>query len=361
MYPYSQMKLLNLYIVHSVHLENRLKYLNVTISMIKKLAEEQGLTVDIHLVKEPTKEQIEENIEAFNKKVNYDKEDDEQFNNVINSLNVNQISNIEKHKAIYKTIVKKDENNKELHFIIEDDVLIGEDYVHNVKQLFSVLKDDKLTDWDILFTCIAEIETNMPIGLKNSRNQYKFLLSKSSYFIRPRIASKLYEYLEIYKYSLKHGIAKYIWNNKDLKACVLNKHTFLEGSKLGLFTTSVNNSNFLYQNSQFINLARLTTNDIITDEILKEAHTLFQQLEKFENPDVLHTMGVLYYKRKEWGKAKQFMTEACEMMQKHNGYISKGSEILNNAINIYQYDQSLLEECKTKVSKYSAVMASRVY
>ena len=220
---------------------------------------------------------------------------------------------------------------------------------------------EKLVAKDILFTSLADLDSNVPLALKDSRKHYKLLLTTSTYFIRPYLADKLYTYLDVYKLQLKHGIGYYIWKNKDVKACVLNKHTFLEGSKLGLFPTSVNNSNFLYQNSQFIALAKLTTASEISDDMLKEADKLFEILEKFENPDVLHTMGVLYYKRNDWTKAKQYMTQACEMLQKHHGYVSKSSEILNNAINIYQYEQVLLEECKKKTSKYNADNHSLVF
>jgi uncharacterized protein HemY len=71
-------------------------------------------------------------------------------------------------------------------------------------------------------------------------------------------------------------------------------------------------------------------------------------------------MGVMYYKRKEYDNAKKYMTEACDKMRDNYGYVSKASEILNNAINIYQYDQKQLEECKKKVSKYSVEVASGI-
>lgn len=356
------MKVLNLYIVHSEYLKNRVKYLNVTIDMIKKLAEEQKLNLNVNLVKEPTKEYIEEHVDDFNKKVKYEKEEgalaDEQFNNSINVLNVNQISNLEKHKLILGAIANKSDN--ELFFIIEDDVLVGEDYIHNIKTLFKGLQEEKLTNWDILFTGQADMEKNVAIDLVDSRKNYKFLLCKSSYFIRPATAKKLADYLEIYKYTLKNAISKFVWDNKSLRSCIINKHTFLEGSKMGLFTTSVNNSNFLYQNSQFVALAKITTNEQITDEMLAEAEQIYKGLEKFENPDILHTMGVIYYKRKDYCNAKKYMSEACEKMQLGFGYISKSSEILNNAINIYQYDQAHLEECKNKVSKYNP-QSTKVY
>lgn len=360
----SKMKVLNLYVVHSEYLKNRLKYLNVSIDMIKKIAEEQKLQVHINLVKEPTKEYVEEHVEEFNKKVKYEKEEgilaDEQFNNSINVLNVHQISNLEKHRVILAAIAAITNRQDELHFIIEDDVLVGEDYVHNIKTLFQALREDKLTEWDILFTGQADMEKNAAIALRDSRTNYKFLLCKSSYFIRPATAKGLAEYLEVYKYTLKNAISKFVWDNKQVRSCVINKHTFLEGSKMGLFTTAVNNSNFLYQNSQFVALAKITTNEQITDEMLKEAEQIYKSLEKFENPDILHTMGVIYYKRKDYDNAKRYMTDACEKMQSGFGYISKSSEILNNAINIYQYDQVQLEECKKKVSKYNQ-QSTQVY
>jgi hypothetical protein len=47
------------------------------------------------------------------------------------------------------------------------------------------------------------------------------------------------------------------------------------------------------------------------------------------------------------------MTDACNKLKENNGYVSKSSDILNNAINIYQYEQTMLDECKKKKSKYS--------
>lgn len=320
--------------------------------MIKRLAEEKQMTVNIKIITDPTKEDIEHNVEEHNKRVKYDKEEgvyaDNQFNQTINVLNTHQISNIEKHRILYNHIQKEDE----LHFVIEDDVLVGEDYIQNIKELFDQLANNKLSDWDILFTCLSDVD-NGSLNLRNSRDNYKLLLSKSSFFIRPHIAKQLAQYLEVYRYTLKNAISKFIWDNKSVKSRVLNKHTFLEGSKMGLFTTSINNSNFLYQNSSFMELARIAANETITDDMVTQAEKIYKTLEKLDNPDVLHTMGILYYKRKDYENAKKYMTESCEKIQSGFGYLSKSSEILNNAINIYQYDQMYLEECKTKQSKYS--------
>ena len=349
------MKTLNLYLVHSINLTNRLKYLNSTIEILKKTIEDIGYNINIIIIKEPSREFIEKNIDLYNKRVKYNKEEgdkaDEQFNDLIQTLNACQISNIEKHRGVLNNI----KNPHELHFVLEDDVLVGEDYINNIKELFVNLYENKINDWDILFTCIATIEHDKPINVIDSRQQYKFLINKSSYFITPECAKKLYDYLDIFRHNLKTAISKFVWDNKDIKSFVLNKHTFMEGTKMGIFPTSLNYNNFLFQNINYVRLTTITNLNEISDEKLKEALEHYKHLEKLNNPDSLHALGIIYYKRNEFDNAKKYMIEACEKLETNQGYVSKGSEILNNAINMFQHEQCLLEECKKKKSKYSPI------
>lgn len=347
------MRVLNIYLIHTIQLANRTPYINKTLDIVKKLAEQNNMNAKIHIIHHPSVEAIEANIEQYNKMVKFEKEtgenSDEQFNTFVLPLNVSQISNIEKHKEVYKRIV----DDNELHFVIEDDVLAGDDYIANTGKLFESLGNKTIADWDILFTCMASIEKDKPLGVRNSRDQYKFFICKSSYFIRPAIASRLLKYFEVLRYNLKIGLSKYIWDNKDVRSYVLNKHTFIEGSKIGIFPTSINNTNYLHQNFHFVKLANISNNSEITDDMFKEATELYKNIKELESPDVLHTMGLIYFKRKDYDEAKKYMMDACIKLKTGHGNISKNSEILNNAINMYQYDQPYLEECKNKISKYA--------
>ena len=47
------------------------------------------------------------------------------------------------------------------------------------------------------------------------------------------------------------------------------------------------------------------------------------------------------------------MTLATINLKNNLGYISKSHEIINNTINIYKYEQLLLDYCKKNKSKYS--------
>ena len=55
----------------------------------------------------------------------------------------------------------------------------------------------------------------------------------------------------------------------------------------------------------------------------------------------------------KFDEAKKYMEEACDKLKTGHGNISKNCEILNNAINMFQFDQPQLEECKKKKSKYA--------
>jgi len=347
-------KILNIFIIHSDELTNRVKYINSTVEMIKGICEKKGFSVNVSSINEPNKNFIDNKINIYNSRVKYEKEEgelkDDQFNNLINNLNVNQISNIEKCRSALNMINKGDE----LYFIMEDDVLIGTDYIDNLNTLISKLSDESIspTDWDILFTCMATID-NDSLKLVDSKDMYKFLVSKSSFFINAKTAKKLYEYLEIFKYNLKIGISKFIWNNKEIKSKVLNKHTFLEGSKMGIFPSSINGNNFLYQNMHFVNLAKLSNNDVITDDIARDALNIYKEVKNLDSADILHTMAIIYYKKGDFEESKKYFIDAYTSLVNNKGILSKSSEILNNAINIYKHDQKFLEECKKNKSKYT--------
>jgi tetratricopeptide (TPR) repeat protein len=349
------MNKLNLYVIFSQHLDDRLKYINSTIDFIKKKTELQSYEFNINVITEPSKEFIDKNIEAFNKRVNYEKYPDtvenKEFNTLIHPLNSYQISNIEKHREIYRHIMNKSEN--ELHFIIEDDVVVGQEYITNIDILLKRFKENTLNDWDILFTCLPSMKQNETMQLLSTRDHFNIFLSKSSYFIRPSVCKKLLEFTEKFKFTLKNSISRFVFENTDIRSMFLNKHTFLEASKIGIFPSTINPNNFLFQNNQFIALTSISNKTELCDKDIEEAEKLYESTKHMNSADILHIMGIIYYKNKDYANAKKYMTDAVMSLKNNKGYLQQNSEILNNCLNMYQYEQNLLDECLQKQSKYS--------
>lgn len=346
----------NLYVIYSPHLENRQKYINSTIDFIKKSCEKQEFVFNINVIADPSKEFIDKNIEAFNKRVKYDKYTEDtkanrDYNALIHPLNSCQISNIEKHREIYKHVMNQPDDD--IYMVIEDDAVVGQEYIQNIELMLKKLKENTLDAWDILFTCLPSVNQEGKMRLVPIKDVYTTLMCKSSYFVKPSLCKQLYEYTDVFKFTLKNGLSRFFYENPHVNAMFLNKHTFLEASKIGIVPSTINPNNFLFQNNQFIQLTNISNKGDITPEDIKEAERIFENCKSMESADISHVMGVIYYKCNDYNNAKKYMTDAVSILKKNKGYLQQNSEILNNCINIFQFEQAGLEECMKVTSKYS--------
>tara|TARA_B110001450_G_scaffold188289_1_gene176361 strand:+ start:4963 stop:5982 length:1020 start_codon:yes stop_codon:yes gene_type:complete len=338
------MNKINIIVIYTKKLTNRSHYINSTLAFLKNIIEKNGYNTNIIISSKPDEEDILKDIDQYNKRVNYDKEDNERFDNLIISLNTSQISNIEKHRNALNLT-----KENELNLIIEDDLIISKDYIDNINDLF---KNIDLKS-DILITSDFLNNNNNDLELINFNNYNKVLLTKSSYLINKNTANKLYNYLNIFKYDMKIALTKFIIDNKDLDVKLLNKCTFLEGTKVGIFLSSTKNKNFLSQNGNFIEFVKIVNNTTINDEMYNKACELYNTLEYLDNAEIIHIYGILQYKRGNINEAKEYMKDAVLKLYKNFGFYSKTNDILNNSINISRHNQSFLDECKNKRSKYS--------
>ena len=340
-------KKINIIVIYTKSLNNRTQYINSTLTFLKNLFEKYNIIVDIIIIDNPNYDDILNDIEKYNKRVNYDKIENCEYNNHIIPLNPNQISNIEKQRnALLKV------TNEEYNLIIEDDVIISKDYIDNIELLIKNI--NILDNIDILITSDFIYNENKNVELISFKEYDKILLSKSSYFINKKTADKLIQGTDVFKYDYKVFLTKFLKENNDnIDIKILNKCTFLEGSKVGIFGTSLKNKNFLSQNSQYIELAKLVNFNILDDKIIQNATNIYKSLENLENPEIDHMYGLLYYKSNDINNAKHYLNKAIFNIKKNNNYCSKSNEILNNAINIYKLDQEYFDECIKFKSKYS--------
>ena len=360
---------LNIYLVYSEELENRQSTINSAISLVKDICQQKNVEMKLHIISEPGKDYINKHISTFNSRVNYDKfADGNLYNDLIMPLNVCQISNFEKHRYIYKLIMEntKDSDSgnssnssdtgiKEIHMIMEDDLIILKDYVNNIGMLIDDLNtpsEDPNDDWDILFNCLNVV--NNPEKFININQLYNIIISKSCYIIKNRkLCEKLYEATNTFKLNIKLTLSKFIKDN-NYKAISYNKITFIEGSKLGLYPSAVNPNNYLFLNNNYISLKQLSEKKELTEEDIKNAEKIYSESLNIASIDIQSLMGTIYFNYKDYKKAKEYMYTSLNNLKKCKGYsIMKNNEMLNNTINIYKYDQDMLAECIQHKPKYS--------
>jgi GR25 family glycosyltransferase involved in LPS biosynthesis len=337
---------IDIYVIKSEHLKKRCNMLSSTLDLIYNMMTKYNYKVKIINVLTPTIQDIENNLGEYDKKINLNNDEitDPDFKAAQVKFNLAQLSNLHKHIHAYEIIKKSTTKH---NFIIEDDIILLEDHKNNFDDF---LKSLHSFDYDVLLTCLAMNEDNKSkINIIPIKNYFKILLTKNSYFITPSTAEKLSEYMNVIRFPMKLSLSKFLFDNKDtLKLYILNKHTIFEGSKLGLFPTSVNTNNYLLQNNSYITLATMYNNN---EQDLNKVYKHYMDFGK-DNPDFLHILGLLYYKNKRYKEAIDFLKLAVINFKKNDGYMVQYNETINNCINIHQLYQDDIKDCFNKKGLY---------
>ena len=304
------------FILTSNRFNNRKKYIDTILQYIKD--EFDIITID-------------KDIEYTNK-TKLQQTGIEDFDKSIVNINKHMADNIERHRLVYNAI---DEN--ETCMVLEDDNVMLNEHLSHIKE-FIKIKDTIMKDYDIgIIGLSTQNNDSVPLELINYRltGNPNIIASKSAYMITGKLAKKLYENFNEHKYSMRVQLSKYIYDNVDVKVGIVNKHLFLEGSKIGILPSSFNKNNLLIFNPDYIKLLQLMNKN----GSVKDAETIFQRLTTINSADANHLMGICYHKNNMNDKAFEYFEKAFQLLKDQKGYIGKDSEILNNCINIYQYNQ----------------------
>lgn len=316
------------FVIHDPRLTNREHYMNSTINKLNKL----DSNIDFEIVYQ----KIDLTQEQISLKTRLQKIGDEQFDKLLTPINKFHIDNIENHRSIYKHMIDK---NISEAWIFEDDTVLSSEHTEYMKEFLSI---NKPSDFHMIITGFSTLnaphESFKFLDLKDYYPMHKVLPSKASYIITLSLATKLYEYTSIYRYPMKGMISKFLFDNKEnIKCYMANRYLLLEASKIGLLPTSINHSNILVFNPEYIDLVKLLHNRDNID--LSKAKAIFEKMKVLNSPDVYHIMGIIYNKKQMYEESKECFEQAVKILHTQKGYIGRNSDILNNCINSFQYNQ----------------------
>ena len=324
---------INIYLIITEKLfPTRNKYTTSSVEKLCNILNNNNISTSVLKVSKPDTEDLNADIL---KEVKLEKTGIENIDKFLSVISLEHISNIKKHISCYEKIAN---SGKDYNLILEDDILITKDYEENILHMINDCLELHINDWDILFCCISTQGTPLANNiLSDVYDMYNTLPAKSAYFIKNSIASQLISYIEKLQYSMRGLLNRFIIKNKNkFKFKMYNKHTILEGSKIGLFPTTINNNNILFQNTDYMNLMKLLNSKPLTLVEYDKAKTIVNNLSQLQSPDVYHIMGIICHKINNHKEALEFFEKALKITKEKNGLISKNSELLNNTINLFQ-------------------------
>lgn len=335
--------LFKIYVIHTSHLTLRMQKLEPIIQLLKTLGKNNGYRVDISLVIAPDPDSLQSKIEDLQKNVSYEKTENELFNQCIQVLSLEMISNIEKHKeALQKIANTKSENPKDIHLIIEDDMVILKDCIPNFEDILKM--DHSTLDWDMIILGLSKSvnpkDKQKLEKLNELNSDGKILPSKEAYFIRKNVATKVLSEFEKYKFTYRIQLSWIINNSSDLKVYYPLKRTTIDGSKLGLFASAVHSNNILSYNNEYMQLYKfLTASKEDIQKNMDSIDELYKNVQSLNSPDFTHLYGLLKIKTDALREGETILLEAIDLMKKSQGLLNSRSDLANNLVELYQHLQ----------------------
>lgn len=339
MYNIIYMIYINILAIHTDTLVFRKNFLIKALKTIEDICKRQSYAFNTFIIKDTKDITVE-----------VKKTEDADFDNNIISLDDCHKSNFSKqYQAIEKIVeLSKTEKEGDIHYYMcmEDDCVFLPQFVANLQ---TFLEDPKICEWDILLLCVCQPIEMEDLLYRNARDLFKMLPSKECYMITSKTAEKLLPDLEKMHQHYRLQFSHWIYTHPEIITKYSTKRISIEGSKVGIMPSSVNNNNVLIYNRDYIKLFNMVHGR--EPFSIEEATRLYDLSSHLKSPDIIHLYAVLLFKNEKLSEAREMFLEAVKENVAKNGKLEKNSEILNNAINIcglYQPDRDLYRKSPSK-------------
>ena len=249
------------------------------------------------------------------------------FNSLIQPIHVRHISNLLNHVSSLKLIAESPES-QDTRIVIEDDVVYGDRLIETLGRAITAMQKDKSVDITFLGLPSAQLagDTDSTSELADFSKYYNILPVSDSYIVTRAGAAKLLNEMLPMKFptnvQLSYAILK-----ADVKACFSRPNVFIDGSKLGVFVSTIETNNSLILSSEYASMKSL-----VDAGELEKGREAYETVRFKSHPDILRLLAELEHKAGNFGKSKA-LYEACFAAYSANGCVlNNQSHFMKNYI-----------------------------
>lgn len=325
------MKALHIYIIHCKALKEREASIS---NIINKLRSHNYGSINIgevFLIASNDPSDIP--VEFIQKSIDYSIINDQSlaiFNQFIKNIHINQLSNTLKHADALNKIISKP--NDDLHLVIEDDALFGEDLC---KTLDNVIKG--INSEPIIFLGLPSTATEQG-GITIQPTSFDVIPMVDSYLITYDTAKLIHDNFFPIKFTSVFQM-NYIIKRLGIKTYQTNRNVFVNGSKYGMFVSSLNPNNALVFNKDYVSVLELLNKPTNTIEDSKTVETLLKDSPISKSPDFLYLVARYNIKEKKYVEAEKLLSEAYNITLSNNGIVNHESAMLKDFIRLFKHLQ----------------------
>lgn len=324
---------LNVYVIHSSNLKER----EPNIERLKELSKLQNLmNVNITVVCDHEANELQmKNIKNLIKLGKLEEGENEFYNQFTKQLSLEIISNNFNHFKALQNISKN--NAEDYNLIIEDDIQYSDKMFNQISTLIEKLP----ADYDLTFLgqpSNNKSSTDQVLSIEPIDRKDLILHCIDSCLISTVCAKNLLVSFFPIKYTQNIQMS-YLINKLDLKAYKIFPNICGDGSKMGVYTSSVTTNNVHIFNDVYKRVYLLLNDENFDLESVSKIKTLLAENQYKENPDFMHLEALLYKKIKDYEKSEEIFKETLKAYEEKNCVINNSSLFLRNYIGLYKHLQ----------------------
>ena len=255
----------------------------------------------------------------------------ERLNTFLRPLKVVHVSNAMKHKQALEAIANATDE-KTIHLVIEDDSLKQSTEADFLDKAMTTFSSEKLS---VMFLGIPP-----GVAARNGKqlvsDVYNALPCCDSYFITPKAAKTTLEHFTPLKFptniQLTYALAK-----AQVITYMSAPAIFVDGSKLGVFASTIDSNNRLVFNGHFVAIAKAIQDNLPEETI----DALFTKAEPKWHPEFMHLQASYEKNKGNFRQAEQYYSEALNQYIAFGGIIDNQTELLRDFMRLYRHLQAI--------------------
>lgn len=322
-----------IYVIHTQFLSHRKQMCD---AFVEKLKSTNGLDISVEFyTKFDPEASSAQLIQGMINLVKTEKV--ELYDKLLKNMHIKQASNVVKHYSALQEASKSTESFDYV-MIVEDDVMFGDDVGHKLVQAIQKMSS---ADCDILFLGLPSLVPIVENTLKIQpvKDMFKILPCCDSYIIKSSAVQKLEAAYAPIRFSTNLQLS-YIFETNDFNVQMTVPNILLDGSKFGLYLSSLEANNKLFLNPEYNQLNSIVRKDVCSVEDVAAAKKLLETMKFKNHPDIMFLAGMFEIKLGNYEKAKSVFEAIHNIYNQNHSIINNESEFLQVYMNLYKHLQT---------------------
>jgi GR25 family glycosyltransferase involved in LPS biosynthesis len=315
---------LKVHILHAQYLANRAALVQLNMQTLHSL----GMEVKLVLDKDPNlinqdDAKLLTNAPVPDPELAY-------FNAVLKPMQITAISNALKHRFALESASK---DPSCLHLVLEDDTVFSSNFSEHIKQAMNAYKSNSIV-------CLGVPVNGESVDrLKSITDMYKVLPCCEAYIVDASTATKmLAEYssirfpnnIQMTYTALKHKISLQAYDTTIT----------VDGTKLGLFASTIEINNRLVFNQTYIALLNIINKaGNLSPEDIKSTNNLFASVDYKNNPEFFYLKAKLETRKKNYDYALALYQRAYTLYENQGTPLGQGSDFMQDYMKLHIHFQ----------------------